>query len=89
MNRILSGPTDKQRAILEYIVASLQASGYPPTFMEIAAYCGYKSQNSVSCHLHSLVRKGLITLGRGKSRALSLTDEGRQTISRASACTGD
>lgn len=85
MNRILLAPTTKQLAILEFIGAHVSVSGYPPTFMEIAAYCGYKSQNSVSCHLQALVRRGLVTLGRGKSRALALTDSGRQTISRVSA----
>jgi len=71
--------TDRQRAVLEFISASIQDRGYPPTLREIGNHLGIRSTNGVNDHLRALERKGYLTREDMKSRTLRLvrTPEGR------------
>lgn len=65
--------TDRQQAVLDYIVESIQDRGYPPTLREIGNHLGIKSTNGVNDHLRALERKGYLTREDMKSRTLRPT----------------
>lgn len=62
--------TDRQREILTYIRRHISDNGYPPTVREIGSAFGIRSTNGVADHLKSLERKGFLSRGNLKSRAL-------------------
>ena len=64
--------TDRQRAVLDFISASIMERGYPPTLREIGNHLGIKSTNGVNDHLRALERKGYLTREDMKSRTLRL-----------------
>ncbi len=64
--------TDRQRAVLELISASIDERGYPPTLREIGNHLGIRSTNGVNDHLRALERKGYLTREDMKSRTLRL-----------------
>jgi len=66
----VKGLTRRQEEILEYINASIQERGYPPTIREIGKQMGIRSTNGVNDHLKALERKGVLTRDDLKSRAL-------------------
>lgn len=65
--------TDRQRAVLDFICASIQDRGYPPTLREIGNKLGIRSTNGVNDHLRALERKGFLTREDMKSRTLRPT----------------
>jgi repressor LexA len=66
--------TDRQREIYEFIREKIESRGYGPTVREIGLAFDIASPNGVMCHLHALVKKGLITRGQGLARAIQLVD---------------
>lgn len=52
--------TDRQRMVLNFIVAFKAEYGYPPTIREIGKEMGIRSTNGVNDHLLALERKGWI-----------------------------
>lgn len=62
--------TDRQRAVLDYITASIDQRGYPPTLREIGEHLGIRSTNGVNDHLKALEKKGYLQRDDLKSRAL-------------------
>jgi len=66
--------TERQLGVYELIRELITDRGYGPTVREIGDYFAIKSPNGVVCHLKALERKGLITRGANKSRAIQLTD---------------
>lgn len=64
--------TDRQRAVLTFISASIDERGYPPTLREIGNHLGIRSTNGVNDHLRALERKGYLTREDMKSRTLRL-----------------
>ena len=73
-------PTDRQRAILEFIAGVILLDGYPPSMREIGAAFGV-SLNGVNDHLRALVRKGLIERDPRTSRGTRITPVGRKWLS--------
>ncbi|MBV72108.1 MAG: repressor LexA [Myxococcales bacterium] len=69
----MKGLTNRQQEILEFITASLDERGYPPTIREIGTQMGIKSTNGVNDHLKALERKGFLTRDDLKSRAIRPT----------------
>lgn len=67
--------TPRQREIYEFIKQSIMNLGIVPTVREIGDFAGIKSPNGVICHLHALVKKGLITREANLSRAIQLTEK--------------
>jgi repressor LexA len=67
--------TDRQKAVLDFIVESITDRGYPPTLREIGNHLGIKSTNGVNDHLRALERKGYLTREDMKSRTLRPTPE--------------
>ena len=68
--------TPKQQQIYDYIVSFTGEHGYPPSVREIGEYVGLKSPSTVHFHLKGLQSAGLITQAAGKTRAISIADEG-------------
>ena len=68
--------TTRQQQILQFIAQRLQASGAPPTRVEISAAFGFKSPNAAEEHLRALARKGAIELRSGAARGIRLCHAG-------------
>lgn len=62
--------TQRQQALLGYILDSIRGSGRPPTVREICRAFGYRSTGTARDHLHALETKGHLKRLRGKSRGL-------------------
>jgi repressor LexA len=67
--------TERQRAILDFIARHITEKRFPPTIREIGEGMGIRSTNGVNDHLKALERKGFLTRGELKSRALVPTDK--------------
>ena len=64
-----------QQKIYDYLVASIQAQGYPPSVREIGEAVGLRSPSTVHFHLKHLAEMGYIEIGAGKGRAISLVQQ--------------
>lgn len=67
--------SDKQREILEYIIAEILNKGYPPAVREICEAVKLKSTSSVHAHLETLEKNGYIRRDPTKPRAIEIVDE--------------
>jgi repressor LexA len=64
--------TDRQRAILDFIVSSQQTNGYPPSVREIGHAVGLTSPSTVHSHLATLQRRGYLKRDETKPRAIEV-----------------
>lgn len=64
--------TDRQRAILEFIVAEQTTRGYPPSVREIGEAVGLTSPSTVHSHLETLQRRGFLRKDPTKPRAIEV-----------------
>lgn len=62
--------TERQHAILKFIARHIAEKRFPPTIREIGEGMGIRSTNGVNDHLKALERKGYLSRGELKSRAL-------------------
>jgi repressor LexA len=69
--------TTRQREVYEFIREKIRNRGYGPTVREIGEQFEINSPNGVMCHLKALEKKGIITREPNMSRAIQLTDAGR------------
>lgn len=60
--------TEKQRAVLEFLVAHIETEHRWPSLQDIADHFRWSSPNSATLHLDALERKGYITRNRGRMR---------------------
>jgi len=65
--------TDRQREILEFIVAQQRLRGYPPSVREIGMAVGLTSPSTVHTHLATLQRRGFLRRDPTKPRAIEVT----------------
>lgn len=73
-------------AALQAIRTAIREEGFPPTVRELAVRMGVRSTNGVNEHLQRLTDAGLLRrLGRGRARALALTEAGWVAVSLADA----
>lgn len=68
--------TPRQQQILQLIRDRIEATGLPPTRVEIAQEFGFRSPNAAEDHLKVLARKGALELLPGASRGIRLTNGG-------------
>ena len=61
-----------QQRIYDYIAACIQTQGYPPSVREIGEAVGLRSPSTVHFHLKKLADLGVIEIGAGKGRAITL-----------------
>lgn len=64
--------TIRQQEIYEFIRATVEKRGIPPSMREIGGRFGIRSTNGVEGHLAALERNGFIKRERGKSRGILL-----------------
>lgn len=64
--------TSRQHEVLAFIGHFKTLHGYPPTRADIAKHFGFKSVNAAEEHVKALVRKGAITLDRGRARGIGI-----------------
>ena len=69
-----SSLTQRQREVLDFIMASINERGYPPTLREIGEHFGIRSTNGVNDHLKALEKKGYLAREDLKSRAMRPVD---------------
>jgi len=72
--------TKRQKEILNFISDHIDYEGFPPTRNELSKHFGFRSPNAAESHLRALENKGVIRIGAGRSRGITLT-----TLSPASA----
>lgn len=72
----MTDPTQKQKAIVDFIKKYFRQKAISPTFREIADNFGV-SAGTIQDQLNSLQRLGLVTLTPGKARSIRLTSENR------------
>ena len=69
----------RQKEVLDFIAASIQQQGIPPSLREIGDALGIRSTNGVADHIKALVKKGYLNrvdgAGSGRARALRLTEK--------------
>jgi len=65
--------TARQFEVLSYLNEFIQENGYPPTLKEVGAYFGIQNPNAIRNHLLALEKKGYISKGADRSRALRIT----------------
>jgi repressor LexA len=64
--------TDRQRAILDFIVAQQRDRGFPPSVREIGEAVGLTSPSTVHSHLATLQRRGYLVRDPSKPRAIEV-----------------
>jgi len=64
----------RQREILELILSTVQARGYPPSVREIGEAVGLSSPSTVHSHLSALVKAGYLRRDPTKPRAIEVVD---------------
>jgi repressor LexA len=67
---LLKKLTGRQQQILDFLEDRIQATGMPPTRVEIASELGFRSPNAAEDHLKALARKGVVELIPGTSRGI-------------------
>jgi repressor LexA len=65
----MTGPTEKQAQVLEFIKSQTIATQLPPSIRELATHLQI-SPTAVLCHLEALERKKLIVRRKGVARGL-------------------
>jgi len=73
----VSGLTQRQRQVLDYIRRATRRDGYPPTVREICTELDLSSPSTVHAHLANLERQGYLRRDPSKPRALELADDYR------------
>jgi repressor LexA len=75
----ISGVTERQQKVFEFIRDKIKERGYGPTVREIGEHFKISSPNGVMCHLRALEKKGMLTRvrkdDRAMARAIELTQE--------------
>lgn len=64
--------TDRQRAVLDFIVETVEARGFPPAVREICQAVGLSSPSTVHAHLGTLEDKGYLRRDPSKPRAIEV-----------------
>ena len=64
--------TERQQAILDFIISAIRTRGFPPTLREIGSQFGIRSTKGVNDHLAALERKEKIRRQKDLSRAIEV-----------------
>lgn len=65
--------TTRQQYVLDLLIAYQREHGFPPTNFELAGLLGCSSPNAAADHLRALEKKGAISITRGVSRGITIT----------------
>lgn len=64
--------SDRQQQVLDFLTATVNGRGYPPSVREICEAVGLSSPSTVHSHLSSLVKAGYIRRDPSKPRAIEI-----------------
>jgi len=64
--------TKRQKELLDYVDAFIQAHGYGPSYREIMNALGYKSVSTVAIHINGLITKGYLRKRDNSARSLEV-----------------
>ncbi len=67
--------SDRQRRMLDFIVAFTDDNGYPPSIREIGEAVGISSTSVVNYNLNRLVEEGYLDRDQNVSRGIRMTDK--------------
>lgn len=83
--RKTSGLTERQAAVLNYIIDYTNRCGASPSMREIGDHLGINSSHGVYCHIKTLEKKGYIRRGaKGRSRAIDVLKDANDNLMRMS-----
>ena len=78
--------TARQQEILDFIRATVESEGRPPTRAEVCTAFGFRSPNAAETHLRALAAKGAILLEEGRARGIRLAEaRGLPLVGRVAA----
>ena len=84
------GPlSDRQQQVLDFLTATVNERGYPPSVREICEAVGLSSPSTVHSHLSSLVKAGYIRRDPSKPRAIEILTETETAVPQPAAYTDD
>ena len=84
------GPlSDRQQQVLDYLTATVNDRGYPPSVREICEAVGLSSPSTVHSHLSSLVKAGYIRRDPSKPRAIEILTEAEAEAPQPTPYTDD
>lgn len=66
--------TEKQTAVLQFIIGHQEETGYAPSVREIARHFGFRSPKAATDHLAALERKGWLARSGGTARGLRVLE---------------
>lgn len=75
----MDGPTAKQQAVLDFIIAHRKEKGYSPTFREMQQALGYRHPSSLTAVVKALEKKGCVTTDNMKARSVVPTTNQERT----------
>jgi repressor LexA len=81
--------TKRQQEIYQYLKDHIRSKGYAPSIMEIGKQFNLNSPATVHKHLTHLEGKGLIRKQHNLSRAIEITEEPENTLSKEYVLLGD
>ncbi len=80
-----TGLTSRQRAVVDFIRATVSERGYPPSMREIGDAVGLTSPSSVKHQLTALEAKGVLRRDPHRPRAIEVVLPGEQPVAPAAA----
>ncbi len=81
--------TKRQQEIYQYLKGHIRSKGYAPSIMEIGKQFDLNSPATVHKHLTHLEAKGLIRKQHNLSRAIEITEEPENALSKEYVLLGD
>jgi repressor LexA len=75
----MTGLSEKQASVRDFIASELTSGRPCPSHREIAAHFGFASSYAAGCHVRALLRKGALVAEPGKARSLRPADRFRAT----------
>jgi len=64
--------TKRQKELLDFVDAFIQAHGYGPSYREIMNALGYKSVSTVAIHINGLITRGYLRKTDNSARSLEV-----------------
>jgi len=72
--------TAKEERVLDFIAQTIREQGFAPSVRDIRDACAIKSTSTVHDYIDRLEKKGCLTRENGKSRALCIAGQQRESV---------
>lgn len=67
--------TERQKIVLDFISMYMKMNGYPPSYQEIAIGLNLRSKSNIHRIIHSLQKKGMLSVKPHMIRSLKVIDK--------------